>query len=174
VLIQIASINSRSTPTDLGLIKTTFTTKSGVSTYIFTKPENVPNVGTELDGDIAPDKYGKLKFTKTKQPYPAVTETVQNSQKVYKADPDKMAQEKNLEIAKNKAIMRQVAVKAAVELTLAKFEDYDKNVFRSVYVDCMELLSEPDWTVFKVTDVLPTDEEVEEGPDWDNDEPFTS
>lgn len=67
-------------------------------------------------------------------------------EKVFKADPDKMKQTYTLEVAKNMSIARQVAVKAAVELTASW--NYNAEKFYKVYVDVMVLLSEPDWTKF--------------------------
>jgi hypothetical protein len=87
-------------------------------------------------------------------------------ERTYKADPDKMKQTYSLEVAKNMSIMRQVSLKAAVDLVVAgKSDDLIK-----AYTDGMMLLSEPNWTKFaapmdeKYENELPPVENYEEGP----------
>jgi hypothetical protein len=50
-----------------GLTRTIFTAEGQGpnAIYILTKPENAPVLGSQLEGSIAPDRGGKLKFTKT-------------------------------------------------------------------------------------------------------------
>jgi hypothetical protein len=53
-----------------GLTKTTFLSSASNNqpVYMFHQPQNAPQVGSTLDGTIAPDQRGALKFTKTPNP----------------------------------------------------------------------------------------------------------
>lgn len=163
-----------------GTHRTWFTT-TGKTVYILTKPHNVPTEGEVLEGTIALDKQNNYKFTKDKidQNAPRPTHTSapapQPERKQFKADPDKMKQEFTLEQAKNMSIQRQVAVKGAIDLIVAGQGDYAS--FHAIYVDIMEVLSEPNWHNFRMQatvdpttfdnepplelyDQLPTEEDV--------------
>lgn len=59
--------------------------------------------------------------------------------KVFKADPDKMDQDKKLAIATNQSIQRQVAMKGAVELIVAGKREYGE--LTSTFKDLMDLIS---------------------------------
>lgn len=153
-----------------GLTKTMFTRPEGGETiYMFSKPENVPAQGDQLDGDVTRDKGGKLKFTKAKadgfqgstQGATGAPQRPATASKVYKADPDKLKQEMTLETARNQSIQRQVAVKGAVELIVAGKREYDQ--LHTTYVSLMELLTEHDWQKFG----SPSEPESD-GPPLDN------
>lgn len=83
-----------------GLTKTEFATDDFERVYMFSKPENVPSEGTELDGTIEPDRQGKQKFTKTKQPFGGTP----SGTKEFKADP-----------VKQESIEWQACLKASVD-----------------------------------------------------------
>lgn len=53
-----------------GLTKTTFlsSASNNLPVYMFHQPQNAPQVGVNLDGDIKTDQRGQLKFTKTPNP----------------------------------------------------------------------------------------------------------
>ena len=143
---------------DFNGLDRTFMVIEGKSVYLLHKPENRPHRGDVLDGTIAPDKRGNLKFTKTKkdfQPNQPPLVSPESTAKTYKADPDKMKQEYTLDVARNMSIQRQVCLKGAIELIVAGKRDYDELV--ETYVDLMELASEIDWESFKGRDIIPED-----------------
>lgn len=89
-------------------------------------------------------------------------------EKVFRADLDKMKQDFTLQQATNMSIQRQVAVKGAVDLIVAKARLYSQ--FYETYTDIMELLSEPNWRNFKLSkeevpienyDRIPLEEDVD-------------
>lgn len=85
-----------------GLTRTTFQVEEdGGTAYIFTKPENAPQVGMELEGTFSMDKGGSRKFTKAKAEF---TPAPKAQERQFKADPDKQA-----------SIEWQSAIKSAVE-----------------------------------------------------------
>lgn len=154
-----------------GLTKTWFIGSDGTKNttmYLLHQPKNSPKVGDELDGTVALDHGGQYKFTKTKPVFDSSkpqAHAAAPQAKVYKADPDKLAQDYTLETAKNMAIQRQVAVKGAVDLIVAGRVAYTG--LHEAYASLMELLSEPQWTKFRVVyeDVVPDDIMDEESLD---------
>lgn len=160
-----------------GLTRTWFTT-NGQTAYALHKPENPIRVGDSLDGTIAVDKRGNNKFTRTKQfpsptptavpvtmappgPVPVPTHTATPAPRRYEADPAKMKQEYNLDVAKNMSIQRQVAMKGVVDLVVAGKRDYDTLI--DTYCDLMEILTTVDWR--ELEQMQPLEQAVVAGSD---------
>ena len=130
------------------------------SCYLLHKPENTPQIGQELVGTIAKDKGGHMKFTKDKAQFEAPHK--EPAPRTFKADPEKLEQDKTLTVATNRSIQRQVAMKGTVDLIVAGKISYSD--LHLGYTSLMELLSEPDWTKFQgepaITDI-PEDEDLQ-------------
>lgn len=121
-----------------GLTKTTFEAEGQTDfVYMFSKPENVPTQGEVLDGEITPDKAGMPKFTRAKQE--GHQSAPRGSERVYKADPDKLKLEKNLEVARNQSIQRQKAADLATQLYLAN----KRLVLREAFDELMLMIAIP-------------------------------
>lgn len=87
-LVKVESIGKVEPNSFNGLTKTTFLSEGRVI-YIFTKAGNEPSEGDQLDGDVAQDKAGNLKFTKTKnESYGGPQRTAQPKSEIYKKRDD--------------------------------------------------------------------------------------
>lgn len=90
---------------------------------------------------------------------------VKGGVKEFKADPAKMKQEFSLEVARNQSIQRQVALKAAVELTIADGTGIPTEVVTEYFNHFMGLLATP-WQPTEDMTAEEFDQVVEEAGDF--------
>ncbi len=109
-----------------GLTKTTFlsTASQNEPVYMFTQPQNAPQVGATLDGTLARDQRGKLKFNKTPNPAYANGGTAGNFQTAgAQSSPQLVNSSAQLltpsSDPRQESIEKQAYFKAAIELAKA-------------------------------------------------------
>jgi hypothetical protein len=157
-----------------GLTKTTFQVEEdGGTAYMFTRPENQPGVGMEIEGAFTIDKAGQRKFTKAPSAgfknFPPPTKNAHPADRQFKADP-----------AKQSSIEWQSAVKSAVEAVKDYYqnrmigdgdwdfkeslEDYKRDIVNTAITFAAVVGIKPDHTIEKPEPEIPEPEEEEELP----------
>lgn len=120
--------------------------------------------GTVREGD-----EGELSYNEQFKKWEFKKGSFNKSTGKYQADPVKLKQDYNLEVARNQSIQRQVALKGAVDLIVAAKRDYGE--LTVTFDDLMDLLKPKrevvqdtgDFAKINPDDFVPTEDEE---PDW--------